>query len=303
MSHVHTQALDLNLLRVLDAVFSEGSASGAARRLGLTQSAVSHALGRARDALGDPLLVRGGSGLVPTARGESLRAPVRQALAAIELAIAPPTLDPATWRGEITLSAPDSTAELVLPEAAAALARDLPGLDLRIVGPTADPVRALLDARVDLVLGRTGLDDAADLFSQRLFDDGFCCVLRPGHPALDAPWDLDAFCALRHVLISPGGSAGGIVDDRLAALGRTRRVAVQVAHFLTAARFVAASDAVCTLPLQVARHQARALDLAVLEPPLSIPGFSIGQHWHLRVHHHPAHRMLRQAIAAACAGL
>jgi DNA-binding transcriptional LysR family regulator len=302
MKDVH-DALDLNLLRVVDAVLTEGSATGAATRLGVTQSAVSHALGRARDALGDAIVVRGGAGLVPTPRGEALREPLRRALAEIEVALAPQELDPETFRGELVVACPDYSAEILMPQVAARLGDELPGLDLVVRAPVDVPARDLAAGDVDLVVGRAGLDVDQGLYAQRLFDDGFCCLLRGDHPALSAPFDVDAYCALRHVLVAPSGAPGGIVDVRLEEVGRTRRVAVRVAHFLAAASFVAASDAVCTLPRRIAERHAAVHGLAVLDPPLALPGFQLAQIWHQRRHRHPAHRVLRRLVAERAAEL
>jgi DNA-binding transcriptional LysR family regulator len=302
MHMIHDQRFDLNLLRVLDAVLTEGSATGAGRRLGMSQSAVSHALTRAREAMGDPLLVRVRGALEPTPRALALREPLRRALTALDLAMSPPSIDPATWAGEVVVAAPDYTADLLLPGVAARLASELPGLDLVIVSPS-DGLRKLVDGDVDLVLGRAGLDDGDGLYAQRLFDDGFCCLLRQGHPALDGPWDLDVFSALRHVLIAPGGRPGGAVDQLLAQRGRQRRVVVRVAHFMAAARFVAASDAVCTMPRRVGLAQAAVMGLAVREPPVEMPPFAISQMWHERAHHHPAHRVLRRVIVEVARSL
>ena len=113
MNSVHID--DLNLLRVLDAVLTEGSATSAAKALGMTQSAVSHALGRLRDQLGDPLVVRGGHGLLPTPRGEALRGPVRRVLSDLSEALAPVEFDPATARMELKIAAPDYTTVILLP--------------------------------------------------------------------------------------------------------------------------------------------------------------------------------------------
>lgn len=290
---------DLNLLRVLDAVLEDGSATAAARRLGMTQSAVSHALGRLRDQLGDPLVVRGGRGLVPTTRGEGLREPVRRALGELATALAPVRFDPATARVELRVSTVDYATVILLPGIVARVATEAPGVILVVVAG-ADPLPALEQGEADLAIGTPG-PATEGMYGQRLFDDRFATVLRGGHPELDAPWDLGTFCRLRHVLIAPRGTAGGSVDPHLEALGRARRVVVRVPHFLAAAHVVAGSDAVCTLPERIARRVAPALGLVVRDPPLALPGFSIHQSWHARRHADPALRWLRRLIAEEAA--
>lgn len=290
---------DLNLLRVLDAVLTDGSATAAARRLGTTQSAVSHALGRLRDQLGDPLVVRGGRGLVPTPRGEALREPVRRALHDLGAALAPVTFDPARARAELRLSAADYATVILLPGLVARVAVEAPGLVLVVVAG-GDPLHALEHGDADLAIGTPG-PAVEGLYGQRLFDDRFATVLRAGHPELDAPWDLGTFCRLRHVLIAPRGTSGGSVDPHLEALGRSRRVTVRVPHFLAAAHVVAGSDAICTLPERIARRVAPPLGLVVRDPPLALPGFAIHQSWHERRHADPALRWLRRLVAEEAA--
>ena len=298
MTNVHPMDhLDLNLLRVLDALLTDGSATRAARRLGVTQSAVSHGLARLRGHLGDPLLVRGAGGLVPTPRGESLREPVRRMLLELEGLLAPPTFDPARVRGALRLGAPDYATVVLLPSLVQLLEREAPGLDLVVLPVVGQASVSLADGTVDLVVG-TGPGDEEGIYAQRLFDDTFTTVVRAGHPALDRPWDVDAFCAASHVLIAPRGAPGGPVDSALERVGRARRVAVRVPHFLAAAWIVAGSDLVCTMPVRVARAVAATHGLIQLEPPFPLGGFTITQAWHIRRHADPVHRWWRGRVAA-----
>lgn len=292
MHDVHID--DLNLLRVLDAVLTTGSATAAAKALGSTQSTVSHALSRLRDQLGDPLVVRGGRGLVPTPRGEALREPVRRSLAELAAALAPVAFDPRTARLELVISAADYATVLLLPALAARLSTEAPGVVLVVVGGN-DPLRALEEAEADLALGTSG-PVREGFYSQRLFDDTFTCVLRRGHPAL-ASWDLATYASCRHVLVTPRGTPGGTVDPHLEALGYKRTVVFRVPHFLAAAHVVAGSDAICTLPSRIATSIADPLGLETRPPPLLLPGFAIHQQWHERRHADPAHRWLRRMIA------
>lgn len=300
MNTSHVATLDLNLLVVLDAVLAEGNATKAAKRLGMTQSGVSHALTRLRDRLGDPLVVRGAGGLVPTPRAEALREPVRRALADLDRAVAPPTFDPRLQRGEVVLAMPDYGGMLLLPGLVQRVAAEAPDLDLVTVHAI-DGLAALADGRVDLFMGSSGLEGDG-IYSQAVWQDGFVCLLRRGHPALEQPWDLDTYCAQRHVLIAPRGTASSVVDGLLERVGRGRRVAVRVAHFLVAAHVVAGSDAIVTLPRQVAVPLARDLGLEIRLPPLDVPEFSIVQYWHERKHADPAHRWLRRLVAGVLPG-
>lgn len=305
MSTVHVvgaplAGLDLNLLVVLDALLDTGSATRAAERLGTTQSAVSHALGRLRRSLGDPLLVKGGRGLVPTPRAEALREPLRHALAGLSAALAPERFDAALARATFRVLAPDYTGVLLWPRVVDALLREAPGVDLVVVHPPADPFAALAAGEADLQLG-TSAPEGEGIYQQRLWDDGFSCLLRRDHPRRDAPWDLDGYCALRHVLVAPRGAPGSYVDTLLEEHGRRRVIVARVAQFVPAAHIVAGSDAIATLPARLAAVLAPPLGLLVRPPPIPLPRFTIWQQWHARHHTDPAHRWLRALIARVAA--
>lgn len=301
MHNVHLRALDLNLLVVLDALLAEHSATRAAVRLGLTQSAVSHALARLRDTLDDPLLVRGGGGLVPTPRADALRQPLRRLLDELTGLLRPPAFEPATATGTVTVAAADYATSVVVPALAARLATEAPGLDLRLRPPPADGPRALADGEIDLALD-VPVPDADGLHARPVLEDGFVAVLRAGHPALAETWTVESFAALRHVLIAPRGTPGGPVDQGLAERGLQRRLVVTVPHFLAAPHVVARTDAVLTLPTRVAALVVRPLGLVTRPLPFDLGRFTLHAVWHERRHADPAHRWLREAVARAAQG-
>jgi len=306
-AHDSLAGLDLNLLRVLDALLAERHVTRAARRLGLTQPACSHALGRLRRALGDPLLVRGpGGAMLPTARAEAIAPTLRAALVQLAAAVeGDPGFDPATARRRVRIATSDYAELVVLPELIAAIGRAAPGVDLWVV-----PIPPARDARVemlasgaaDVVIGPPRRDWPAGVYERRLFDERFRCVVRRGHPAAGKRMTLARYCALSHVLVAPRGSAGSLVDDALAARGRSRRVAVAVPHFLVVPHLVAGSDLIATLAGRVVDAYADAVGLEVMAPPLELAGFAISMTWHERVHHDPAQRWLREQIVAASGG-
>jgi DNA-binding transcriptional LysR family regulator len=153
---------------------------------------------------------------------------------------------------------------------------------------------------IDLVIGTAG-PDLEGVFQQRLWDDGFSCLLRADHPRLEEPWTLDLYCALKHVLIAPRGTPGSVVDTALEEQGRRRVVVTRVAQFVPAAHIVAGSDAIVTLPTRLAELLAPSLGLVVREPPLALPRFTIWQQWHGRQQSDPAHRWLRALVAQVAA--
>ncbi|MBK7535555.1 MAG: LysR family transcriptional regulator [Myxococcales bacterium] len=303
MSDVHDVlgALDLNLLRSLDALLTERHVTRAAARLGVTQSAASHALARLREEVGDLLLVRGpGGSLLPTPRAEQLGPVVRRALSDIAAAWREQEFVPGSARRTFTIGAGDFAELVLLPALAARLAATAPSVDLfvRVVPPEA--TAALASGQLDVVLAPTR-DLGSGCFQRHLLDEVFTVAMRGGHAAATGKLTLDRYCALDHLLIAPRGSPGGFVDDALAKVGRKRRVAVTVPHFLIAPHVVAATELVMTVASRVATAFGKSHGLVTRPPPLELPGFVINLIWHERTQSDPAQRWFREQIIA-CAG-
>lgn len=291
-------ALDLNLLRALDVLLAERHVTRAAARLGVSQSAASHALARLRQELGDALLVRGpGGALMPTARAEELGPVVRAALSAIAQAWRGQSFEPTRARRTFTIGAGDFAELVLLPPLVARLAQLAPGVDLFVQLP-GDLNTGLATGRLDAVLG-PARELGSGCYQRHLFDEVFTVAMRAGHPAATGKLTLDRFCALDHLLIAPRGTPGGFVDEALAQLGRRRRVAVAVPHFLIAPHVVAASDLVMTVASRVAAAYANSHRLVTRPLPLTVPGFSIHLIWHERTQADPAQRWLREQIVAS----
>jgi DNA-binding transcriptional LysR family regulator len=300
-------SLDLNLLVVLDALLAERHVTRAAARLGLTQPACSHALARLRRALGDPLLVRGPRNvMVPTARAEALAPGLRASLAGLATALrgeAP--FDPAAAERSFHVACGDYAELVLLAPLLGRLARKAPGVDVWMT-PLAlgrdDMVRQLATGAADLAVGPPRRDWPEGLYTRVLFEERFRCVMRRGHPAAKGALTLARYCALSHLLVTPRGTPGSLVDDALAALGHTRRVAAAVPHFAVAPYVVAGSDLVATLGEHVVEAGAAPLGLVVKPLPFAVPPFAITMTWHERVHRDPAQRWLREQIARAARG-
>ncbi len=302
-AHDRLAGFDLNLLRVLDVVLAERHVTRAAARLGQSQSATSHALARLRDELGDPLLVRGAGGrLVPTERALALAPVVTRLLDELAAAWPGGGFDPATARRTFHVGAGDLAELVLLPPLAARVARLAPGVELFVRPAPDDPGAALASGEVDVVLAPVRSRDPRPLTSgcyyRPLFAETFTCAMRAGHPAARGRLTLDRFCALDHLLVAPRGTAGGFVDDALAAVGRQRRVAVAVPHFLVAPAVVAATDLVATLASRVVAAFARSHRLVMRPPPVAVPGFTMHAIWHERTHEQAAHTWLRDQLAA-----
>ncbi|WP_229503880.1 LysR family transcriptional regulator [Massilia putida] len=230
------RAFDLNLLVTLDALLTEANVTRAARRLHLSQSAVSGQLARLRQLFDDPLLLPAdnGRGMTPTTRGLDLAEPVRAALDQLAgIVRGQPAFDPATAQRTFQIAASDlSTVVLGLPLAGRLAQCAGPGV--RLAFRMADGARIaaqLQDGEVDLLIGSERMVPE-NMRARLLFDEHFVMVQRKGHPRGTAPLALDAYCALRHVLVSTsGGSLHGFMDEHLQALGRSRNVVLSVQSF------------------------------------------------------------------------
>jgi DNA-binding transcriptional LysR family regulator len=305
MHDMHLSAVDLNLAPVLHALLAERSVSRAAKRLGLSQSATSHALARLRDLLGDPLLVRSKEGLVPTPRALALEEPVELAVRSLEgTFLARPSFDPGTARRRFVIATSDYVETILLPGLIARLAADAPGVDLCVRSMEGEAEDELRRGEIDIVLGvhRDGAEGST-LRGVRLFDDDFVCMMRHGHPLAEGVLDVARFASARHALIAPRGRPGGPVDEALAELGLARRVALSVPHFLVAPHVVARTDLVLTVARRIAETFAGMLPLAIVESPLALPTFTIGMQWGERNDTDPGHAWLRQRLAEAARGL
>jgi DNA-binding transcriptional LysR family regulator len=307
MQEMHLGSVDLNLLVVLDALLVERNVTRAAARVGITQSAASHALARLRSLTGDELLVRGKDGMVPTPRGEGLAAPVRKALDEIARALAPPgAFDPATAKGRVVLGTSDYGELVLLPRVYARLAREAPRIDLRVLTLPADMAAPLASGAVDLAIAPLRPEDERPgIYGKKLFEERFVCVVRNGHPLATKKLTIARFAAAPHALIAPRGTDGGFVDDALARLGLKRRVAIAVPHFLVAPHLVASSDLILTLAERVARVLAAPLGLTVLAPPseLALERFTMSAVWHERTHGDPTQRWVRDLLVAEAAAI
>jgi DNA-binding transcriptional LysR family regulator len=299
---VNLAGADLNLLVTFDALLAERSVTRAAERVGLSQSAMSNALRRLRTWLDDPVLVRTSDGMAPTKRALELVDPIHEALSQLDRALATRNgFDPRTSRQTFRIATADVVEFMLVPRLLERLAGEAPGIDVEMVqlrgGLPAEDLRA---GRLDLAIGTYG--DAPEPFrTQPMFHETFVCAVRKGHPRVRGKLTLKQFVELGHVLTTPHGRPGGVVDRLLAERGLSRRVAVTTPHFLVAPILVAHSDLVGTLPSRVAHALAAFLPLTLHRPPLDVPGFSVAMVWHTRTAEEPPHRWLRQVLGELAA--
>jgi DNA-binding transcriptional LysR family regulator len=297
------KGLNLNLLVVLDALLAERHVSRAARRLGLSQPAVSNALAQLRSFFGDPLFVRARGGVVPTVRALALAEPVRAGLAQLETALGAPGFDPGKSDRTFVIAATDFVEFVLMPRLLARIGREAPHVRLRIAGWPYHRVPSTLESgEVDVMLGFYR-DVPPGHRQESLFPDEFVCIVRRDHPRVGRRLTLKTYVALSHVLVTPEAAGPGAVDEALAKIGLSRTVGLRLSHFLMVPAIVAATDYVAAVSRRVADAFAAPLELRVLPPPLAIPRGAVGQVWHERTHTSPAHAWLRKTIAEVAAGV
>lgn len=298
-------SIDLNLLVALDALVTEGSVTKAGQRIGLSQPAMSNVLGRLRRVLDDPVLVRTSQGMVPTPRIAELIGPVRKALGELEGALtAAKSFEPSKADRTFRVTTMDHAWVVLLPQLARLLTRQAPGVRLDFL-PFSDTAEAALESGVvdAAILPGRRYGRGAGFQRAELYDDNFDCLVRKDHPVVKRRLTLENYVALGHVLASPRGRRGGLVDLALKKKGLSRRVQVIVSHFAAAPFVVAETDLITTVPRGVARPFARMLNLRVLPPPIEFEGGPWFLVWHERALHDPAQTWFRELILEVSRGL
>jgi DNA-binding transcriptional LysR family regulator len=272
---VNISTFDLNLLRVLDALLRERNVSRAAEHLALSQPAVSNALGRLRDLLDDPLLVRVGRAMQPTPRALELEAPIRAALRQIEESLSEGSrFDPARSRQRFTIALTDYAEMLLMPRLLARLAEQAPGIriDVRHLSPRL-PAEALEKGEIDLALGR--FEALPPRFNGvRWMSETLQLVARRDHPLLARGLDLQAFLKLRHLWVH-GGQTRGMVEQWLGEQGLSREIVYTTPNYLQAAHIAASGELVAVLPTRLARYFAGLLPLQLFDLPFELGPFHL----------------------------
>ncbi|HZR81603.1 MAG TPA: LysR substrate-binding domain-containing protein [Candidatus Binatia bacterium] len=289
---------DLNLLFALDVLLEERSATRAAARLGVTQSAVSRMLARLRATFRDPLFVRTARGLTPTRRALALAGPLRQAVGELQRLVAEEApFEPALAERSFRIAAVDYAQVVLLAPLLARLAREAPRVDFEVRQPSGDSERDLEAGALDILLMPRQPSGPAIVWTP-LHRAEYACLVWRGHRLRRI--GAAAFAEMPHVLVTPRERpGGGVVDEVLAEQRRARRVAVRVPTFLMVPYLLIGTGRIATVPARIATELARRHPLRVLRPPLRVPPFTLCQAWHEVHRQDPGHRWLRDQILRA----
>ncbi|MFP3613170.1 LysR family transcriptional regulator [Paraburkholderia sp. SIMBA_050] len=296
--------IDLNLLKVFDAILRTRSVTVAALHLGLTQSTVSNALNRLRDALGDPLFVRTSEGMMPTTWAEEIAVPIRRSLDQIRWTLEHKVgFDPAYARRTFTLFMTDIGQFILLPRLLRLVAQEAASVQIHTeqVPPFRLREGAMENGDVDLAVGYFEQFEGP-FHRRRLFTETLVCVTRSEHPEITGSLSLEQFLNAQHLIYLPPGSGHGSTDASIDAVfhhyGVQRKTVSRIAHCLGLWTLISESDYLAVLPLHLATMFTELAPLQILPAPVPLPEFEITQYWHERVHNHPGNRWLRNRIAS-----
>jgi len=298
--------IDLHLIRVLHTVLTERSVSKAAIRLGMHQPAVSASLKRLRDFAGDPLLVRSGSGMVPTEAALRMVEPSASILRAAEMLFSDARgFEPATARNTFRLAASDYLDPLFLPQLVAQIKSQAPFAEIEIhpLSAATDYRTQLAQGEVDVVIGNWP-HPPDDLHLGRLFGDEVVCLVAKNHPAVRRGWDQAAWLEADH--IAPGAThpgAKGVIDDHLTSLGLQRHIVARCPHFGLIPGMVASTLLVLTTGRQYCERFVDTLPVKILPCPIEFPRMMYYQLWHERTHTTASNNWLRERIKSVAATL
>jgi DNA-binding transcriptional LysR family regulator len=290
---------DMSLLVTLDALLQEGSVTGAARRVGLSTPAMSHALARIREKMGDPILVRSGRGMVLTPRAETLKPRVQSIVAEARQALEPQR--PFVSQ-ELSQTFVVHASDYVLTVMGLAVDRllhdEAPHVSLRFVPNMPDDSAQLRQGESDLAVGIYG-ELPPEMRSRLLLTDRFVCVVRNHHPTVGKRLSLDEFIKLSHIQIAPRGKPGGYIDDVLQSRGLERNVVRAVPYFMTALQLAGQTDYALVISERIAVRFAATFDLTVHEVPIELRPYALSLLWHPRFDGDSAHRFLRDIFTRA----
>ena len=295
---IEPSSIDLNLLSVFQEVYRERQISAAARRLGLTQSAVSNALARLRRTFGDELFVRTAHGMQPTPLAQQMAEPIGAAMAQVALALSQRSrFDPATSGRRFTLAMTDVGEVYFMPvliERCRAVAPNVEIASIRANGLTLKD--DMETGRVDLAIG--AFEDVSEaLYHRALFRQRFVSMFRKEHPLARGKVDLARFVAASHLIVDAAQSPYDRINGLLEKAGVTAATRFRVPHFTAVPYIVSTSDLVVTVPQKLAESAASPFGLKWIEPPLALPTLQTNVFWHRRFNHDPGIQWLRGLIA------
>ncbi|WP_293749291.1 LysR family transcriptional regulator [uncultured Paraglaciecola sp.] len=273
---------ELNLLMVFDAIMTERSITRAANRLSMTQPAVSNAVSRMRVAWKDELFIKDGRNIQPTLHAQNLWNQIRVPLIALTEAVDPKSFDPATAKRTFRVAVADIVVDMAWAELRCAIEKEAPGVNIHAIPYTiVNSDQVLEDAEVDMVIGNSGVISST-FRAEYLFSPMYVCIMNHDHPLAKADLTLEEFAAADHLLVSLSGDITGYTDQVLLQHGLSRRVAVTVNHFSSAANLIQRSNLISVIPISAVAKEIIAGDISATKPPLELMPQQVSAIWHKR---------------------
>lgn len=300
---MHLNRVDLNLLVVLDAIYTEGGITKAARKLHLTQPAISHALSRLREMFGDPLFERQGQAMAPTPLARGIIEPVRRSLRDLEITLNQVArFDPATSQARFTIAVRDVLEATLLPALMERVAREAPQIEIAAVRADrreleSELAMGTLDAAIDVLLPLS-----EQIRHSRIGIDPMVVMARKGHPAVGRGLDLPTYLRQDHILVSSRRAGPGLEDVELSRHGHQRRIRLRCQHYFAACSVVSRTDLILTMPETYARIASQQFGNQILPFPLPMPTLDAHLYWHANVEDEPANRWLRERVVEVFKG-
>lgn len=290
--------LDLNLLRVMDAMLRTRKVTEAGVRLNLSQPALSFALSKLRTFFDDPLFVRTARGMQPTPLALHLAGPVHEILELVRAEILNrPTFDPRKSERTFTFSLSDAGEMVFLPRLLRPLRQSAPGANfLSVTLPPRELEQALEAGAVDIAVGYFPDLTKPGFYQQKLFAHPYVCIMAANHPTIGNKLSLKEFLSASHAVVHPEGRSQEIFEHTLVGLGLERRVVLNIPHFMSVPFIIMESDLIVTVPLAVGQSFARMTNLKMFPLPIQMANIDLMQHWHERFHRDPASQWLRGQV-------
>jgi DNA-binding transcriptional LysR family regulator len=289
--------MDMKLLAVFDEIYKTRSVSRAGENLGIAQTSVSLALGRLRRQFNDPLFVRTAGGMVPTPHAVTLLQPLRQALELLRVATRQQVVfEPASSSRTFHIAMTDISHLEFLPSLVNKIGKLAPDVHIKVLRITPETPKLLESGEADLAVGFMP-ELEAGFYQQKLFDQGFACVVRRDHPRIGQRLTENLFKREKHVVVTAPGTGHDLVEHALDHRRIQRNITVSLPNLPGAGNLLANTDLIATVPERVAQMLVRIARVKALSPPFKFPTFSIKQHWHERYQQDSANRWLRSTVA------
>lgn len=304
---MNLHSMDLNLLLAFEALMEERNVTRAARRIGLSQPAMSNALTRLRRTFDDPLLVRTPGAMTPTHAAQALIEPVRSALAQLRVALEKkPPFDPAASKRSFHVLTNDYAEIILLARMVGKLRKQADGISIRVHRPAnvfQPPSRTALSDSYDLAIGffPDALSLDASVRSEVLFEEDNVCIASARHPTIRGKLSIRQYATEGHVAVFYKTEGPGVIDTILSQKGLTRRLAVQAPHFASVPFLVAESNLIATVPRRLALRLRDTLKFQVLPLPVAMPPLRLSMLWHERMDADPAHAWFRKVVSETAA--